>query len=90
MPLGDAGAFYDWLVREDPPYSLLTAIKSWIDGLDNVPWQAPSIPWDHMSAPGEYQIRAAVVDGVQIIYKEDFSNGVTDLIDVRSWAQGAD
>ena len=84
MPLGDAAAFYDWLIREDPSYSLLTAVKSWIDGLDSAPWQAPSVPWEHMSVPGEYQVRSAVVDGVEIIYKEDYSTQTTDLIDVRS------
>jgi len=87
MPLGDIGAFHEWLEREDPPYSLMRSVRAWIDGLDVAPWQAPSRPIAEMTVEGEYQTRQAIVNGIEIIYKEDFPTGVTDLIDVRSWGR---
>ena len=85
MSLGDIGAFQDWLTREDPPSSLLTAVRGWIEGLDrnSTPWQVPSLPVAEMSVAGEYQEREAAVAGVDIIYSEDFQTGI-DLIHVGS------
>jgi hypothetical protein len=80
MALGDIGAFHEWLDREDPPYSLMRSIRAWIDGLDQAPWQAPSVEITEMTVLGEYQIREAVVNGVEIIYQEEYSTGRTDLI----------
>ena len=85
MALGDVGAFHDWLEREDPPYSLVRSVEAWIERLGSVPWQAPSRPIAEMTVEGEYQTRQAVVNGVAVIYSEDYPTGVTDLIDVRYW-----
>lgn len=84
MALFDIEAFYEWLQREDPPYSLVVAVKAWIDGLDDAPWQAPSSQIDEMTVLGEYQTRQATVQGVDVIYQEQFLTGRTDLIHVGS------
>ncbi len=85
MALGDVGAFHEWLDRENPPYKLVRSVEAWIERLEEAPWQAPSTELSEMTVPGEYQVRAAVVDGVEVIYKEEYPTGVTDLIAVRSW-----
>lgn len=82
MALGDEGAFNEWLEREDPPYSLMRSIRAWIDRLDEAPWQAPSDEISEMTVRGEYQVRSAVVDGVEVIYKEEYSTRRVDLIHV--------
>ena len=87
MSLGDIGAFEEWLAREDPPYSLLSVVKGWIERLDSAPWQAPSVPVDFMSVEGVSQVREAVVEGVDILYSEDYATGRTDLLHVGSRAR---
>ncbi len=82
MPLGDLGAFTEWAHRENPPYLLAMAIRGWIERLGDSPWQAPSVPIPEMSVEGEYQIRTAVLQGIEIFYQETFSDGVVDLIHV--------
>jgi hypothetical protein len=84
MGLEDVRALHEWLVREDPPYSLMVGVRAWIDGLDGSPWQAPSAVMEEMTVIGEYQIREATILGIDVIYKEDYSTGKTDLIYVGS------
>lgn len=84
MPLGDIRPFDDWLQREDPPVSLMRAVKNWIDGLDHAPWQAPSVPIAEMSVEGEFQTRSAVVLGIEILFHETYATQITDLLDVRA------
>ena len=99
MPLRDITAFYEWIEREDPAISVVVAIKAWIDGLMENPWQSPSEPIEILSVPGEYQVREAVLFGVEIIYKEQYPTedvgsvdndiyptGPIDLIDLRTRA----
>ena len=82
--LNDLGPFYEWVAREDPPYSKLVAIKAWVDGLPAVPWNALSAPIPEMSVEGENQVRTATVLGVEIIYEETYETGAIDLLDVRA------
>jgi hypothetical protein len=99
VPLRDITAFYEWIEREDPPISVVVAVKAWIDGLDENPWQAPSEPVEVLSVSGQYQTREAVVFDVDILYQEEFPidaadrvqqanpTGPVDLIDVRGRGQ---
>ena len=82
MALGDIGAFYEWVEREDPAISLGIAIKSWIDRLDRAAWQAPSTPIDELTVDGEYQIRFATYLEVDIWDQEVYATGKIDLIHV--------
>lgn len=84
MPLGDVGAFHEWLEREDPPYKLVRSVEAWIEGLEEEPWQAPSAVMEEMTIEGEYQTREATILGIDVIYQEDYSTGITDLIYVGS------
>lgn len=90
MPLGDVGAFHEWVAREDPLYSLVAAVESWIGGLDGAPWQSPSAPIDELSVAGDFQTREAVVSGVEILYQEHYASGRVDLIDVRTYESRPD
>jgi hypothetical protein len=82
VALGDIGAFYEWVEREDPAISLGIAIKSWIDRLDRAAWQAPSTPIDELTVDGEYQIRFATYLEVDIWDQEVYATGKIDLIHV--------
>jgi hypothetical protein len=84
MGLEDIAAFDDWLESEDPPYSLLRSVRAWIDGLDDAPWQAPSVEISEMTVPGDYQTRQAIILGIEVIYQEDYSSRKTNLIHVGS------
>jgi hypothetical protein len=84
VALSEAEAFEEWVHREDPPYSLVVSVKEWIDRLEDAPWQAPSSQIDEMTVLGEYQTRQATVQGIDVIYQEDFLTGRTDLIHVGS------
>ena len=88
MSLGDVGAFYDWLERENSPAPLMEVVKTWIESFGHAAWQAPSVPVPEMSAPGEYQIREAIVSGIDVIYQEDSLTGRTDLIHVGTRPPG--
>ena len=86
---------------EDPPISLLLSLSrrgSTVSAITH----GPSEPIEILSVPGEYQVREAVLFGVEIIYKEEYPTedvgsvdndiyptGPIDLIDLRARAEGS-
>jgi hypothetical protein len=82
VPLGDLAAFTEWAQRDNPAYLLATAIRGWIEGLGESPWQYPSEPIPEISVEGEYQIRTVIILGIETFYQETYANGMVDLIHV--------
>jgi hypothetical protein len=59
------------------------AVRAWILGLDDAPWQASSVPLPGFSGPPVYEIRFAKVpdtDGIEVFYKHQFADGLVDLV----------
>lgn len=83
MPLGDIAALDEWAERENPRYLTWRAVRGWIAGLADAPWQAPSVPFPELSDPPSFEIRIAEVpgtEGVEVFYKHRFDDGLVDLV----------
>jgi hypothetical protein len=89
VPFDDLEAFEEWVTREDPPYSTAVAIKDWIEGLGEAPWQSPRAPIDEMSVEGEFQTRHVLFGG-DVIYQEHYATGTITVIDIRKHASDFD
>jgi hypothetical protein len=65
VTLGDTSAFNAWISRSDPSYLIGSLVESWIRGLDDISWQAPSVPW---SEDAKYRIATIPGSGGVIVF----------------------
>ena len=87
MPLRDTSALVEWELRDKPTEARWLIVRDWIAGLDDAPWQYPSIPLPELGGQPEYEIRTAVVPesgGVEVFYRQEYVTGAVDLIWVRN------
>lgn len=84
MPLGDTQALRAWGERDNPPYRLWRRVELWILGLDNTPWQAPSVPLT-FNVGDPLEIRYAELpeaNGVKVFYEHEHRTGLVNLLHV--------
>ena len=66
MEVPDLGALFEWAEREDPRYSVWTAVESWCRDLADRPWQAPSVPYS-LNEGEPTEIRTAELQDAGVI-----------------------
>jgi hypothetical protein len=82
VALGDVGALYDRVERDDPGFRLWKQVADWISSeLADRPWAAPSTPM----LPAEGQptgIRSVQVPdtGITVVYQHHHESGRIDLV----------
>jgi hypothetical protein len=60
-------------------------VHLWVVGLDDSPWRAPSVPIESRSERPNYEVRAAKIDGTDVVveYRRIYIGEWVDLLAVR-------
>jgi hypothetical protein len=62
----DLSALFEWAEREDPRYSVWSAVESWCLDLAERPWQVPSVPYS-LNEGEPTEIRTAELQDAGVI-----------------------
>jgi hypothetical protein len=86
VPLRDTRTLRDWAISTTPSDNDWQRVHLWIVGLDDSPWRAPSVPVESRSDRPNYEVRAATVDGSDIIveYRRTYNGEFVDLLAIGS------
>ncbi len=89
MPLRDISELQAWIVREAPSAVAQRVARTYIAGLGDQPWRAPSVPIDELSNQPEYEVRTATLEvegehDLSIWWLHDYATGGIDLIAITN------
>lgn len=89
MALRDIAEYHSWIERESPSVAARSVARTFVAGLGDRPWQAPSVPIADLSNQPEYEIRTASlpVDGerdVQVWWLHAYATGDVDIVAVTN------
>ncbi len=89
MPLRDVSEFRAWVEREAPSPTAQRVARTFIAGLGDQPWQAPSVPIAELSNQPEYEVRTATLEvegehDLSVWWLHHYATGAVDLIAITN------